>query len=299
MVYRLHTDRTDRSKAPMSPPTRKKKPMPPAPDENEKVSILPGLRTDPAPGDGLERAAEGPNKPQSGGPAPPPAVSAAESAISSTSHSLSHDKMEIVSRAGWISDDDIEVDVSVQEEEECMSLESEDEGPDPAHDAEPDFPLPVINNEVQVPARQPEHPFHDQYAPREGEEPPKDVAKRLVASVLLSQVQAFRMKTLSWFDPIEKPAPPVLTPEDEAVEQVVSLPATPFALYVVHVHRGSSAALGSVHRELAADDRPDLIYQKAECPKHLSWKKYKQQRGEESDNYLMDNENAHSTVIQL
>uniref|UniRef100_A0A8R1E0H0 Uncharacterized protein n=2 Tax=Caenorhabditis japonica TaxID=281687 RepID=A0A8R1E0H0_CAEJA len=168
--------------------------------------------------------------------------------------------MEIVSRAGWISDDDIEVDVSVQEEEEYMSLESEDEGPDPAHDAEPDFPLPVINNEVQVPARQPEHPFHDQYAPREGEEPPKDVAKRLVASVLLSQVQAFRMKTLSWFDPIEKPAPPVLTPEDEAVEQVVSLPATPFALYVVHVHRGSSAALGSVHRELAADDRPDLIY---------------------------------------
>uniref|UniRef100_A0A8R1IZD5 Uncharacterized protein n=1 Tax=Caenorhabditis japonica TaxID=281687 RepID=A0A8R1IZD5_CAEJA len=39
--------------------------------------------------------------------------------------------------------------------------------------------------------------------------------------------------------------------------------------------------------------------QEAECPKHLSWKKYKQQRDEESDNYLMDNENAHSTVIQL
>uniref|UniRef100_A0A8R1I7M3 Uncharacterized protein n=1 Tax=Caenorhabditis japonica TaxID=281687 RepID=A0A8R1I7M3_CAEJA len=42
-----------------------------------------------------------------------------------------------------------------------------------------------------------------------------------------------------------------------------------------------------------------LLCQEAECPKHLSWKKYKQQRGEESDNYLMDNENAHSTVIQL
>uniref|UniRef100_A0A8R1HKU2 Uncharacterized protein n=2 Tax=Caenorhabditis japonica TaxID=281687 RepID=A0A8R1HKU2_CAEJA len=170
MVYRLHTDRTDRSKAPMSPPTRKKKPMPPAPDENEKVSILPGLRADPAPGDGLERAAEGPNKPQSDGPAPPPAVSAAESAFSSTSHSLSvstpicqtglppesssststaaDDKMEIVSRVGWISDDDIEVDVSVQEEEEGMTPESEDEKPNPAHEAEPDFPLPVTNDEV-------------------------------------------------------------------------------------------------------------------------------------------------------
>uniref|UniRef100_A0A8R1DUB7 Uncharacterized protein n=1 Tax=Caenorhabditis japonica TaxID=281687 RepID=A0A8R1DUB7_CAEJA len=41
------------------------------------------------------------------------------------------------------------------------------------------------------------------------------------------------------------------------------------------------------------------VLQEAECPKHLSWKKYKQQRGEESDNYLMDNENAYSTVIQL
>uniref|UniRef100_A0A8R1DZT0 CCHC-type domain-containing protein n=1 Tax=Caenorhabditis japonica TaxID=281687 RepID=A0A8R1DZT0_CAEJA len=282
MVYRLHTDRTDRSKAPMSPPTRKKKPMPPAPDENEKLSVLPGLRTDPAPGDGLERAAEGPNKPESGGPAPPPAVSAAESAISSTPSTLSvstpicqtglppelysststaaDDKMEVVSKTSWQPEDDIEVDVSEQEEEEGMTPESEDERPNPAHEAEPDFPLPVTSDELQVPAIQQHHPFHVLYAPSENEGPPKDVAKRLVSTVLLSQVHDFRMKTLNWFDPIEKCAPPVLAPEDQAVEQVVSLPATPFALYVVHVHQVSSATLLPVHRELAADDRPDLIY---------------------------------------
>uniref|UniRef100_A0A8R1IN53 CCHC-type domain-containing protein n=1 Tax=Caenorhabditis japonica TaxID=281687 RepID=A0A8R1IN53_CAEJA len=130
------------------------------------------------------------------------------------------DKMEVVSRTSWNSDDDIEVDVSEQEEEEGMTPESEDERPNPAHEAEQDFPLPVTNDEVQVPAIQQHHPFHVLYAPSKNEEPPKDVAKRLVSTVLLSQVHDFRMKTLNWFDPIEKSAPPVLTPENQAVEQV-------------------------------------------------------------------------------
>uniref|UniRef100_A0A8R1DQX5 Uncharacterized protein n=1 Tax=Caenorhabditis japonica TaxID=281687 RepID=A0A8R1DQX5_CAEJA len=68
------------------------------------------------------------------------------------------------------------------------------------------------------------------------------------------------MKTLNWFDPIEKSAPPVLTPENQAVEQVVSLPATamPFAFYAVHIHRESSSIQSPVHRELATGDRSDL-----------------------------------------
>uniref|UniRef100_A0A8R1ERD9 Uncharacterized protein n=1 Tax=Caenorhabditis japonica TaxID=281687 RepID=A0A8R1ERD9_CAEJA len=159
----------------MSPPTRKKKPMPPAPDETEKVSVLPGLRTDPAPGDGLECAAEGPNKPRSGGPAPPPAVSAAESAISSTPSTLSvstpicqtglpperssststaaDDKMEVASKTSWNSEDDIEVDVSEQEETGDMKSQSKDERPDAVYKAEPHLLVPTINNEVQVPTR--------------------------------------------------------------------------------------------------------------------------------------------------
>uniref|UniRef100_A0A8R1DI63 CCHC-type domain-containing protein n=1 Tax=Caenorhabditis japonica TaxID=281687 RepID=A0A8R1DI63_CAEJA len=42
--------------------------------------------------------------------------------------------------------------------------------------------------------------------------------------------------------------------------QILTVPITPFALYVLHTHRGPSATLSPVHRELVANDRPDLLY---------------------------------------
>uniref|UniRef100_A0A8R1HPS3 AAA_12 domain-containing protein n=1 Tax=Caenorhabditis japonica TaxID=281687 RepID=A0A8R1HPS3_CAEJA len=125
---------------------------------------------------------------------------------------------------------------------------------------EPDFAAPIIIQGVQVPAKQKRHPFDGLYAPREGEEPPKDVTKRLVTSIVLSQIHSFRTKSLEWFIPIEKLNTPELAPAETDPVQVVSIPSTPFALYVLHTHYGSSASLSPVHRELTADDRPDLLY---------------------------------------
>uniref|UniRef100_A0A8R1ECR6 Uncharacterized protein n=1 Tax=Caenorhabditis japonica TaxID=281687 RepID=A0A8R1ECR6_CAEJA len=125
---------------------------------------------------------------------------------------------------------------------------------------EPEFSMPVTIHGVRVPVKQKRHPFDGLYALRKGEEPPKDITKRLVNSIVLAQIHSFRTKSLDWFVPIEKLNMPELDPAYVYPVQVLTIPVTPFALYLIHTHRGSSATLSPVHRELVVTDRPDLRY---------------------------------------
>uniref|UniRef100_A0A8R1IZ21 AAA_12 domain-containing protein n=1 Tax=Caenorhabditis japonica TaxID=281687 RepID=A0A8R1IZ21_CAEJA len=53
---------------------------------------------------------------------------------------------------------------------------------------------------------------------------------------------------------------PTLAPPEVQLDGVFIAPEVPFALYSIIDHRGTSALLTPIHRELVAADRPDLLY---------------------------------------
>uniref|UniRef100_A0A8R1DPA0 Uncharacterized protein n=1 Tax=Caenorhabditis japonica TaxID=281687 RepID=A0A8R1DPA0_CAEJA len=272
----------------MSPPSRKKKPKgaESPPTDDIQVVDFTGRHTETSCESGPVLAAGGSNQPLCDSPvplleasavAPASAVSTARThnslpvstpvseighppTISSSSHTAASDASDIRQQPDIELDSDYDIEIDVSDQEEYFPPPPEDSMQEVSDPLEPDFAAPIIIQGVQVPAKQKRHPFDGLYAPREGEEPPKDVTKRLVTSIVLSQIHSFRTKSLEWFIPIEKLNTPELAPAETDPVQVVSIPSTPFALYVLHTHYGSSASLSPVHRELTADDRPDLLY---------------------------------------
>uniref|UniRef100_A0A8R1IG43 Uncharacterized protein n=1 Tax=Caenorhabditis japonica TaxID=281687 RepID=A0A8R1IG43_CAEJA len=268
-------------------------------EPEDQVHFALGRHTDVAHEDELVLAADGPEKPLRDTPASSLATAAVApasiettstasipvstpvnnsghpSAVSSSSQISTHDAETAAAQrliSQWEDDYDIEVDVSDQEEENPPPPPEKEQ--EETYAPEFDFAVPTIIHGVQVPAKQRYHPFHGFHAMREGEELPKDVTKRLVATIVLSQIHAFRVSTVQSFEPIEKPTIirkvqvtakqkrrpakslewstpieeskiPQIAPAEANPEQVVAIPVTQFAIFVQHAHRGLSAGLPS------------------------------------------------------
>uniref|UniRef100_A0A8R1EA54 Uncharacterized protein n=1 Tax=Caenorhabditis japonica TaxID=281687 RepID=A0A8R1EA54_CAEJA len=216
--------------SPMSSASRKKRPKDPdsptTEKPNDQVQFSPGRHTDVAHEDELVLAADGPENPLRDTPASSLATAAGApasfentntdsipvstpvnnsghpSAVSSSSQMSTHDAKTAAAQRlirQWEDDYDIEVDVSDQKEENPPPPPEEE--PEETYAPEFDFTVPTIIHGVQVPAKQRYHPFHGFHAVREGEER----HKRLVATIVLSQVHSFRVRTVQSFQPIEKP----------------------------------------------------------------------------------------------
>uniref|UniRef100_A0A8R1IM15 Uncharacterized protein n=1 Tax=Caenorhabditis japonica TaxID=281687 RepID=A0A8R1IM15_CAEJA len=136
------------------------------------------------------------------------------------------------------SSDDLEVDVSDQEEYvDPQKLESDDE-PEVNNPVDIDYPVPDVQEGVPIPPQQERHPFHTHYAP--SPQVPHGLAKLVPAADSPTHANARATRS---------PA-----------RRRVHRPEVPFALYSIIDHRGTSALLTPIHRELVAADRPDLLY---------------------------------------
>uniref|UniRef100_A0A8R1ECZ0 Uncharacterized protein n=1 Tax=Caenorhabditis japonica TaxID=281687 RepID=A0A8R1ECZ0_CAEJA len=290
--------------SPMSSASRKKRPKDPdsptTEKPNDQVQFSPGRHTDVAHEDELVLAADGPEKPLRDTPSSSLATAAVApasfetididsipvntsghpSAVSSSSQMSTHDAETAAAQRlirQWEDDYDIEVDVSDQEEE----------NPPPPPEEEPE----------ETQAEIPPIPRFPRDARRIRN--PKERHKRLVATIVLSQVHAFRVITVQSFEPIEKPTIireaqftvkqkrhqakslewstpieeskiPQIAPAEANPEQVVTIPVTQFAIFVQHAHRGFSAVLPSDRSQQPTCPTTRPRYSTINTGKHIS-----------------------------
>uniref|UniRef100_A0A8R1IA09 Uncharacterized protein n=1 Tax=Caenorhabditis japonica TaxID=281687 RepID=A0A8R1IA09_CAEJA len=109
-----------------------------------------------------------------------------------------------------------------------------------------------------VPIKRKRHHFDN--ARCEEENPPKDVTKPLVTSIVLAHIQSFRARSSERDTPIEDPKKPQFAPAEADPEQMVPIPVTQFEIFVHHAHRGFAAVLPPVHQATTVNNRPVLRF---------------------------------------